>query len=39
MKLSKLSSQDPGHRVFHDVEAEVRDLKHQIVEEMGVEVE
>ena len=34
-----MESQDPGHRVFHDVEDEARDLKRQIAQEMGVEVE
>ena len=34
-----MESQDPGHRVFHDVEDEARDLKWKIAEEMGVEVE
>ena len=34
-----MQSQDPGNRVFHDVEDEARDLKRQIAEEMGVEVE
>ena len=34
-----MESQDPGHRVFHDVEDEARDLKRKIAEEMGVEVE
>ncbi len=31
-----LQSQDPGNRVFNDVEDEARDLKKQIAEEMGV---
>ena len=34
-----MEAQDPGHRVFHDVEDEARDLKRKIAEEMGVEVE
>ena len=34
-----LQSQDPGNRVFHDVEDEARDLKRKIAEEMGVETE
>ena len=34
-----MESQDLGHRVFHDVEDEARDLKRQIAQEMGVEVE
>jgi len=34
-----LQSQDPGNRVFHDVEDEARDLKRQIAEEMGIETE
>ncbi|MBN17620.1 MAG: hypothetical protein VYC11_06515 [Candidatus Thermoplasmatota archaeon] len=34
-----MTSQDPGHRVFHDVEDEAKDLKRQIAQEMGVEVE
>ncbi|MCH2638107.1 MAG: hypothetical protein MKZ56_07080 [Candidatus Thalassarchaeum sp.] len=32
-----MESQDPGHRVFHDVEDEARDMKRQIAQEMGVE--
>jgi len=32
-----LQSQDPGNRVFHDVEDEARDLKRQIAAEMGIE--
>ena len=31
-----MASQDPGNRVFHDVEDEARDLKRKIAEEMGV---
>ena len=34
-----MQSQDPGNRVFHDVEDEARDLKRQIAAEMGVETE
>ena len=34
-----LQSQDPGNRVFHDVEDEARDLKRKIAEEMGIETE
>jgi len=34
-----MTSQDPGHRVFHDVEDEATDLKRQIAQEMGVEAE
>ena len=34
-----MESQDPGNRVFHDVEDEARDLKRQIAQEMGVETE
>jgi hypothetical protein len=34
-----LQSQDPGNRVFHDVEDEARDLKKKIAEEMGIETE
>ncbi|GIS43657.1 MAG: hypothetical protein Ct9H90mP16_07270 [Candidatus Poseidoniales archaeon] len=37
--MSTGKSQDPGHRVFHDFEDEARDLKRQIAQEMGVEVE
>ena len=33
-----MESQDPGHRVFHDVEDEARDLKRKIAEEMGVAI-
>ena len=32
-----MESQDPGNRVFNDVEDEARDLKRQIAQEMGVE--
>ncbi|MDP6905838.1 MAG: hypothetical protein QF440_00275 [Candidatus Thalassarchaeaceae archaeon] len=34
-----MTSQEPGHRVFHDVEDEATDLKRKIAEEMGVEIE
>ena len=34
-----MESQDPGNRVFNDVEDEARDLKRQIAAEMGVETE
>ena len=34
-----MESQDPGNRVFNDVEDEARDLKRQIAEEMGIETE
>ena len=34
-----MTSQDPGHRVVHDVEDEAKDLKRKIAQEMGVEVE
>ena len=34
-----MESQDPGNRVFNDVEDEARDLKRQIAKEMGVETE
>ena len=32
-----MESQDPGHRVFPDVDDEARDMKRQIAQEMGVE--
>ncbi len=32
-----MTSQEPGNRVFHDVEDEAADLKRQIAKEMGVE--
>lgn len=34
-----MESQDPGNRVFNDVEDEARDLKRQIAAEMGVTTE
>ena len=34
-----MESQDPGNRVFNDVEDEARDLKRQIAEAMGIETE
>ena len=34
-----MESQDPGNRVFNDVEDEARDLKRQIAAEMGIETE
>ena len=32
-----MTSQEPGNRVFHDVEDEAKDLKRQIAKEMGIE--
>ena len=32
----EMTSQDPGNRVFHDVEDEAKDLKRQIAQEMGI---
>ncbi len=34
----RMRSQDPGHRVYHDVEEEAETVKREILEEQGVEL-